>query len=97
MTVWLHNLHFKKKSFKDIFFLLLFKIVLFFLGFFLRLKSFFFFVFIFTSTIEQLLGCGADPNAFLSGEDIAPIHLGPGISKSITCLLLKYGGDPNLR
>ncbi|CAE1289662.1 unnamed protein product [Acanthosepion pharaonis] len=49
------------------------------------------------STIEQLLECGADPNAFLSGEDIAPIHLGPGISKSITSLLLKYGGDPNLR
>ena len=94
MTVWLHNLHLKKKKknlLRTSFSFLLFK------KFFFSAIEKFFFVFIFTSTIEQLLGCGADPNAFLSGEDIAPIHLGPGISKSITCLLLKYGGDPNLR
>ncbi|XP_029646306.1 uncharacterized protein LOC115220343 isoform X1 [Octopus sinensis] len=47
--------------------------------------------------VRQLLEDGIDPNALFHDDDIAPIHLGPGINKSITHLLLEYGGNPNLR
>ncbi|GAB1605194.1 uncharacterized protein LOC115220343 isoform X1 [Argonauta hians] len=47
--------------------------------------------------VRHLLENGIDPNAVFHDDDVAPIHLGPGINKSITHLLLEYGGDPNLR